>query len=163
MRDAVDDHVELWSRELPGFDPVREAIMGRLSLLGRHLTQLRRATLDASGLKQWQYKVLLMLRRAGEPFEQSPSELADRLGLTRGALSARLRPLELAGLITRTTADGDRRRVRVRLTPAGLAAWERHTDAESAAESSLLALLDPAEREELAGLLRKLVLRTGLP
>ncbi|BCJ48063.1 MarR family transcriptional regulator [Actinoplanes ianthinogenes] len=163
MRDAIDDHVEMWARELPGFDPVREAIIGRLALLGRHLTQVRRSTLDTSGLKQWQFKVLLMLRRAGEPFEQSPSELADRLGLTRGALSARLRPLEEAGLITRAAGDGDRRRVRVRLTPAGLAAWERHVDAESAAELSLLALLTPAEQDQLAAMLRKLVVRTARP
>ncbi|MFI1992029.1 MarR family winged helix-turn-helix transcriptional regulator [Actinoplanes sp. NPDC020271] len=160
MRDAIDDHVDLWAGQLDGFDPAREAITGRLMLLGRHLAGSRRAALGASGLMHWQFKVLLMLRRAGRPYERSPSQLADQLGLTRGALSARLRPLEEAGLITRTSEDGDRRRVRVRLTTAGLAAWQRHTGAESDAEESLLALLTPAERDQLAALLRKLVLRT---
>ncbi len=160
MRDAIDDHVELWAGQLDGLDPTREAIIGRLMLLGRHLSGTRRVTLGASGLKHWQYKVLLMLRRAGTPYEQSPSQLADQLGLTRGALSARLRPLEEAGWITRTSENGDRRRVRVRLTAAGLSTWERHTGAEGSAEEALLALLTPAERDQLAGLLRKLVVRT---
>jgi hypothetical protein len=38
--------------------------------------------------------VLLTLRRLGPPYEASPSRLADLLGLTRGALSARLGPVE---------------------------------------------------------------------
>ncbi|WP_436533782.1 MarR family winged helix-turn-helix transcriptional regulator [Actinoplanes sp. HUAS TT8] len=160
MRDAIDDHVDLWVRELDGLDPVREAVVGRLMLLGRHLAGSRRAALGASGLMHWQFKVLLMLRRAGTPYERSPSQLAEHLGLSRGALSARLRPLEEAGWITRSSEDGDRRRVRVRLTPAGLAMWERHTGAESAAEEDLLGGLSRAEREQLAGLLRTLVLRT---
>ncbi|BCY10350.1 MarR family winged helix-turn-helix transcriptional regulator [Actinoplanes sp. L3-i22] len=159
MKDVIDEHVALWVRELDSLDPVQEAIVGRLSLLGRHLAGSRRAALGASGLKHWQFKVLLMLRRAGVPYERSPSQLAEHLGLTRGALSARLRPLEEAGLIVRTSAGADRRRVTVRLTPAGLATWERHTGAESAAEAALLAALTAAERDQLAGLLRKLVLR----
>lgn len=160
MRDAIDDHVDVWTGKLDGFDPIREAIVGRLALLGRHLAGTRRETLGESGLKHWQFKVLLMLRRAGPPYERGPSQLADQLGLSRGALSARLRPLEEAGLITRAGEDGDRRRVRVRLTAAGQASFERHTGAESDAEESLLELLTPAERQQLADLLRKVVLRT---
>jgi DNA-binding MarR family transcriptional regulator len=162
VKDVIDEHVEVWLRELDSLDPVQEAIVGRLSLLGRHLAGARRAVLGAGGLKHWQFKVLLMLRRAGAPYERSPSQLADHLGLTRGALSARLRPMEEAGLIVRAGRDADRRRVTVRLTAAGLAAWERHTDAESAAEAALLAALTAAERDQLAGLLRRLVLRASL-
>jgi DNA-binding MarR family transcriptional regulator len=49
----------------------------------------------------------------------------------------------------------------VRLTAAALAAWQRHTGMETDAEESLPALLTPAEREQLAALLRRLVLRAG--
>lgn len=161
MRDKADEHVELWARELEWLDPVQEAIVVRLSVLGRHLAQARKTALAAGDLAHGQFKVLLTLRRGGAPFEASPSELADRLGLTRGALSARLRPIEEAGLIRRTGADpSDRRRVRVALTEAGKAALERHVGSEYRAESELLAALDPAERRVLADLLRRLVLRT---
>ncbi|MFF7275363.1 MarR family transcriptional regulator [Streptomyces griseorubiginosus] len=158
MRDSVDRHVEVWARELDWMDPVKEAIFARLAILARHASQARRATLDSDGLRNWQYKVLLTLRRLGPPYTGSPSLLADHLGLTRGALSARLAPLEEAGLIIRTHDDADRRRVRVRLTDAGHAAFEQQVAAEEADELALLAALTPAERVTLADLLRKMVL-----
>lgn len=157
MTDWVDDHVARWSRELDWLDPVQEAIFIRLAVLHRHTTQVRRDVLRDDELKFWQFKVLMMLRRQGPPYSASPSYIADALGLTRGALSARLGPIEEAGLITRTTDHADRRRVHVRLTTAGHAAFEQHADAEGRREGSLLAPLTPEEKRLLAGLLRKLV------
>ncbi|MGW7823049.1 MarR family winged helix-turn-helix transcriptional regulator [Streptomyces puniciscabiei] len=158
MQDSVDRHVAVWARELDWLDPVKEAIIARLAILARHTAQARRDVLDDAGLKYGQYKVLLMLRRSGPPYEASPSQLADRLGLTRGALSARLGPVEEAGLITRTHESGDRRRVRVGLTEAGHAAFDAHAAAEDAGEGALLSALTETERRTLADLLRTLVL-----
>ncbi|MFL6000676.1 MAG: MarR family winged helix-turn-helix transcriptional regulator [Streptomyces sp.] len=157
MRDSVDRHVEVWAKELDWMDPVKEAIFARLAILARYASQARRDTLDSDGLRNWQYKVLLTLRRLGPPYTGSPSLLADHLGLTRGALSARLTPLEDAGLIVRTHEDDDRRWVRVRLTGAGHAAFEQQVASEEAGELALLSALTPAERRTLADLLRKLV------
>ncbi|MEV6010611.1 MarR family transcriptional regulator [Streptomyces sp. NPDC051976] len=157
MRDSVDQHVALWSGELDWLDPVKEAILARLAILARHAAQSRRDTLDSDGLKHWQFKVLMMLRRVGPPYTASPSHLADMLGLTRGALSARLGPLEEAGLLARTNETGDRRRVRVRLTPAGYEAFERHGVSEEQEEQVLLSPLTAGEKQQLADLLRKLV------
>jgi DNA-binding MarR family transcriptional regulator len=157
MHDSVDRHVGLWSKELGWLDPVKEAIFVRLAILARHAAQARRDSLDAGGLKHWQFKVLLMLRRLGPPYAASPSQLADMLGLTRGALSARLRPLEAAGLITRANDAADRRRVHVRLTPAGSEAFERHAGTEEHGEAALLSVLTAEEKQTLADLLRKLV------
>jgi DNA-binding MarR family transcriptional regulator len=160
MRDSVDQHVALWSRELDWLDPLKEAIFARLTILARHTAQTRRDTLDSHGLRHWQFKVLLMLRRFGPPYAASPSQLADMLGLTRGALSARLGPLEEAGLITRTNDAADRRRVHVRLTAAGYHAFEQHASSEEKRESALLSVLTPEEMQTLADLLRKLI--TGI-
>lgn len=157
MEDSVDRHVAVWAKELEWMDPVKEAIFARLAILARHAAQARRDVLDSDGLKHWQYKVLLMLRRLGPPYGTSPSHLAELLGLTRGALSARLAPIEEAGLITRTHETGDRRRVTVRLTDAGYAAFERHVAAEEAGETALLSVLSAAEQRTLADLLRTLV------
>ncbi|MEU6142949.1 MarR family transcriptional regulator [Streptomyces sp. NPDC047081] len=157
MEDSADRHVEEWQKELAWMDPVKEAIFVRLALLARHATQARREALDSDGLRRWQYKVLLTLRRLGPPYTASPSLLAERLGLTRGALSARLGPLEEAGLISRTHETADRRRVRVRLTEAGSAAFEQHAATEEAGEVALLSALTAAEQRTLADLLRKLV------
>ncbi|MGW1777708.1 MarR family winged helix-turn-helix transcriptional regulator [Streptomyces sp. NPDC002143] len=158
MEDSVDRHVAVWAKELDWMDPVKEQIVARLAVLARYLQQTRRDALDSDGPAHGQFKILLMLRRQGPPYESSPSHLADLLGLTRGALSARLGPIEDAGLIVRTHESGDRRRVRVRLTDAGRAAFERHAASEEAGESALLSALSAAERETLADLLRRLVL-----
>jgi DNA-binding MarR family transcriptional regulator len=109
-------------------------------------------------MQHWQFKVLMMLRRAGTPYTQSPSALADLLGLTRGALSARLAAMEEAGWIVRESDATDRRRVHVRLTAAGNAAFLRQFGREERGEQALLAALSPAERQTLADLLRRMVL-----
>ncbi|MET8246457.1 transcriptional regulator [Streptomyces sp. NPDC005202] len=101
--------------------------------------------------------MLLVLRRPGPPYETSPSHLAYLLGLTRGALSARLGPIEEAGLITRPHGTADRRRVRVRLTEAGHAAFAEHAASEDAGGTALLAALSAEEQRTLADLLQKLV------
>lgn len=156
-RDSIDAHVEHWAKELPWLDPVHEAIAARLHLLGRYLATNRTAALTTDGLAKWQFKTLLMLRRVGEPYEASPSRLADLLGLTRGALSARLATLEELGLITRTHHRDDRRRVTVRLTPAGNRALESTLGQEEAGETQVFSVLTDREKDTLAGLLRKLV------
>ncbi|GIG68198.1 MarR family winged helix-turn-helix transcriptional regulator [Phytomonospora endophytica] len=158
MTDSVDRHVAVWSRELSWLDPVKEAIFMRLWILSRHTAQTRKDILDEGGLANRQFKILLRLRGLGEPYTTSPSHLADLVGLTRGALSARLAPLEEAGLIERTPGTDDRRRVHVRLTAAGHEAFERQSGAEQHDENALLSVLDEEERGTLADLLRKLVI-----
>lgn len=157
MRDSVDAHVETWGRELEWMNPVQEAILARLSIVARHMERSRREALASGGLRNWEFKVLLVLRRLGPPYATSPSDLADMLGLTRGALSSRLRPLEEAGQLTRTNDDADRRRVEVRLTRRGIETFERHALAEAEREAAMLAPLTPADQKTLNRLLRKLV------
>src|SRR5262249_8447903 len=123
-----------------------------------HITQVGRDTLRTDGLRYWQFKVLLTLRRQGPPYSASPSHLADALGLTRGALSARLGPLEQDGLITRAIDEADRRRVHVQPTPAGHAAFEQHVSSEGQNEGALLAALTRDESRLPPALPRKLVL-----
>ncbi|MEU9211390.1 MarR family transcriptional regulator [Streptomyces sp. NPDC048415] len=155
--DSADRHVALRSKEVDWMDPVKEAIFARLAILARHEAQGRRDTLVSDVLQHWQFRMPLMLRRLGPPYSASPSQLADMFGLTRGALSARLGPLEDAGLITRSHDAADRRRVEVRLTEAGYDALERHAVSEDEGEKALLAALTAARRRTLSDLLRKLV------
>lgn len=157
MRDSVDEHIAAWSEELTDLDPVQEAIIGRIHLLARHSTQGRQQALRSGDLAGWQFKTLLMLRKVGPPYTASPSQLAALLNLTRGALSIRLSSLEDLGLVVRAHDTGDRRRVRVTLTPAGRSALEAALDVEGAAEERMLAVLTDREKRALADLLRKVV------
>ncbi|GAA2616318.1 hypothetical protein GCM10010399_54040 [Dactylosporangium fulvum] len=86
-----------------------------------------------------------------------PSPLADLLGRTRGALSARPAPIEQAGRVARRQLGPDRRRVEVRLTAEGSAAFERHASVKGRGATALLSVLTAEERQTLADLLRKLV------
>ena len=158
MRDSVDGHVARWREELAYLDPVHEAVVARLMIVSRHLSRAREVAHADADLPRPSFKILLALRRLGAPYTASPSELADHLGLSRGALSARLGPLEDAGLVSRTVDRDDRRRVHVRLTAAGRRAFDRHARLEGRDEAALLSALSAAEQRELADLLRRLVL-----
>jgi len=156
--DSVDRHVARWRDELDYVDPVHEAIVARLMMLSRHLAATRTAAHTDAGLPRPAFKILLALRRLGAPYTASPSDLADYLGLTRGALSVRLGPLEDDGLIARTVDKDDRRRVHVRLTASGRRAFDRHARLEGRDEAALLDALSPTDQRRLADLLRELML-----
>jgi DNA-binding MarR family transcriptional regulator len=156
--DSVDRHVARWRDELDYLDPVHEAVVARLMILSRPLAGRRDSAHTQAELPRPSFKILLALRRVGPPYTASPSELADALGLSRGALSSRLGPLEDAGLVTRTVEKADRRRVRVRLTAAGRRAFDRHARLEGQDEAALVGVLAPDDQRRLADLLRELVL-----
>ncbi|UPK75107.1 MarR family transcriptional regulator [Nocardioidaceae bacterium SCSIO 66511] len=156
--DSVDEHVAAWAEELDWLDPVHEAIVARMMILTKHLQNARARAFAAEQLSLASFKVLLALRRLGEPYCTSPSRLADLLTLSRGALSARLAPLEDDGLIARSVEATDRRRVHVRLTDAGMTALDAHGYAEGAAEAEVLDRLDRDDQKRLADLLRVLVI-----
>jgi DNA-binding MarR family transcriptional regulator len=160
MQDSVDRHVARWRDELEYLDPVHEAVMARLMILSRHLVNARDAGHASAGLPRASFKILLTLRRLGPPYTASPSDLADYLGLSRGALSSRLGTLETAGLIARTVDHDDRRRVHVRLTAAGRRAFDRQAKHEARDEAALFSGLSTADQRRLADLLRELVLAT---
>jgi DNA-binding MarR family transcriptional regulator len=156
--DSIDRHVARWGDELDYLDPVHEAVVARLMILSRHLSGTRQDAHTVAGLPRPSFKILLALRRLGPPYTASPSDLAGHLGLSRGALSARLGPLEAAGLIARTLDQDDRRRVHVRLTAPGRRAFDRHARLEGRDEAALLSALSPTDQRKLADLLRELVL-----
>jgi hypothetical protein len=84
-QDSVDRHVALWERELPWMDPLHEQVVARLMLLTKHLARSREAAFADDDLGRASFKVLLALRRLGSPYTAQPSELAEQLGLSRGA------------------------------------------------------------------------------
>lgn len=163
MRDSVDEHLEIWLREFPDLDPLKEQIISRVSKVNRAVSVGRTETLDSNDLAIWQFKTLLMLRRQGKPYELSPSGLAEVLGLTRGALSVRLSTLEERGLVVREHDRDDRRRVRVRLTDAGHRAVAAQLEGEEVKEQRIVSVLTDREKQVLASLLRKLVLAVEIP
>jgi DNA-binding MarR family transcriptional regulator len=158
VKDVIDDHIALWSRELPTMDPRVEGIVTRMSWLDRHLKARLEQALAREGLKMWEFKTLHILRRGGPPFQASATDLAAALSLSPAAMTKRLDNLEAGGLLRRRHDDADRRRVLIRLTDAGLRAWENAISVQDQVEKQLVAALRPGEQDQLTTLLRRLVL-----
>lgn len=103
----------------------------------------------------------VVLRTLYELEGAAPSLLAERLGMTRGAISKLAERLLAKGLLSRGACEGDRRFQNLALTAAGreltpeLAALADRNDEE------FFAHLDPASREQLETLLREMVRRQG--
>jgi DNA-binding MarR family transcriptional regulator len=116
------------------------------------LEQVPVSTLLA-GLGAQQYVVLKQLQALGQA---SQAELADGLGIDRSNLAAIAAELSDRDLVARTRDEGDRRRYVLRLSPGGEGLLSRTDGAIAAAEDDLLAPLDPEQREQLYGLLRRL-------
>jgi DNA-binding MarR family transcriptional regulator len=163
MRDWIDEQVERWGRQVPELDPLAEAIVTRLHVLARELTRHKQAILTEYGLEVGQWKTLRDLRALGEPYAATPTELATLASLSPAAMTKRLDGLEAAGHITRGHEPGDRRRVTVRLTEQGQAAFAATIAGRDVHEKQLLAGLSQEQREQLAGLLRILVIGAGNP
>lgn len=142
-----------WLRERPEINPSPQGIIGRLHRLAARLTTELEAVYEQFGLSTGEFDVLAALRRAGEPFERTPGELAERTMITSGGLTKRCDRLEAAGLIERRVAETDRRGRVVALTDAGLALIDDAYAAHMANEHRLLAHLDDEDRVTLQRLL----------
>lgn len=160
-RDLVDLVVEQWGAERPHVDVSPMHVVGRISraaaLLDRRLAQ-RFADLD---LLPGEFDVLATLLRSGAPHRLTVGQLTAQTMVTAGAVSHRLRGLEERGLVERTTEPTNRRVVNVQLTRAGADLVDHALAAHVEHEDALLAPLDPEQRDQLAALLRTLLLAHG--
>ena len=162
-RDQVDRIVDAWRRERPDLDTDPMQVLSRVSRLARHLDKRRREAFaqvkaDGAGLELWEFDVLAALRRAGPPYELSPSELMAETLVTSGTMTTRVEKLAARGLVERRRREtGDRRGVRVVLTAEGRHAADAALEALLDRERELLAGLARADQAQLADLLRVLV------
>jgi DNA-binding MarR family transcriptional regulator len=89
--------------------------------------------------------------------EQQTRHLAVEAGVTKGTLTGVLKTLEKRGLTRRQAHDEDGRLVLVSLEPKGEAVIERLFPAFNAGEAQVSKALSDREKNQLAGLLRKIV------
>ena len=150
--------MEQWRRERSDLDPSAKQVTGRIIRLASLFQQAYAPEFEAAGLNAGDYGVLVALRRAGAPFRLTPTELARQRMMTSGGMTPVIDRLERQGLVARLPNPDDRRGSLVELTRTGRrkvdAAMERH----ARAEQRLLEHLDRRERDQLAALLRKLLL-----
>lgn len=158
MFDEVDEIVAAWNRERPDLDVEPLQVLSRISRLADVLAERRADAFVEHGLQPHEFDVLTALRRGGEPFELTAGELSALTHVTSGTMTSRLDRLTNRKFVTRHPDPSDGRLVRVRLTALG----RKRVDAAFAAlldsERELLARLGDVKRQDLAGLLRELLL-----
>lgn len=158
VRDALDESLEIWAREIPDLDPLTEGIFERIQILAFNANQSMDETLAEFGLDRRSISLLGKLRRHGAPYQVSAGNLATELRLSSGAMTNRLDRMEAAGLVRRLPDPSDRRGTLVEPTEEGHAAWDRTLGAQARREALFSSVLTDTEKARLHDLLRHLML-----
>ncbi|MGP8303972.1 MarR family winged helix-turn-helix transcriptional regulator [Streptomyces inhibens] len=157
MQQPPLDHVARiqaeWARERPDLDVSPQGVIGRLHRLAGLLTEQLCLVYRRYGLSEGEFDVLAALRRAGEPFERAPGELAAHTMVTTGAMTKRIDRLERDGLVTRRRSAGDGRGRVVALTQAGQDLFDKAFTEHMHNERRLLDAMSPDEAAHLEALL----------
>ena len=104
----------------------------------------------------------VVLRDLFEDKTAAPSEIAARLGMTRGAISKLADRLEAKALATRTVRDDDARYQALALTKSGRALVPVLSTLADQNDAEFFGHLDAAAREALAGAMKEIVQRLEL-
>lgn len=156
MQDEVDRLIADWGRERPDLDLAPMQVLSRVTRIARQLDQTRGVAFTGYGIVSWEFGVLAALRRSGAPYQLSPGRLVQETMVTSGTMTNRIDRLVGHGLVRRTPDPKDGRGVVVTLTPDGLAAVDGALADLLEAERRILAVLSPAQADQLAELLRTL-------
>ena len=162
--DEVDEHVARWQRfwaDTDGFDANVEGAITRMQHIVRTMRADSARAFAGSPFTLEDYQTLHTLLVQPYPVQATPAQLAEALHVTRAAVTSRLDRLADAGLITRDVDTADRRRVIVRPTVAGRAAWDHNVYEGMARERQLFSALDAEDMRQLNAILRKVIRSTG--
>ncbi len=155
--DEIDRIVTQWNRTRPDLDVSPTHVLQRITRLGMLQGASFARVFARHGLSWGEYVVLAALRRAGPPYQMSPTALYGAIILSSGGMTKRLDRLEQAGLVERIPDPADRRGRLVALTDKGRELVDRAVIEHLDNEQRLLSALSADEREELSDLLRKLL------
>src|SRR5579859_928501 len=161
MNDAIDAVIAQWKNVRPEIDLWSMQILGRIARLARVLEKEQKKFLTEHGLEPFEFDVLTTIRRAGEPYELTASDLLKAALVTSGAITNRIDRMEVKGLVERVRDRDDRRLVRIKLTPQGRDVLDAIFGLHIANMEHILQPLDPLTREQLASGLRTLLESLG--
>lgn len=163
-QDIADFSIEVWRRERPDLDATGKGITGRILRLSEILLTQMNSNMARVGLKFSIYAIIATLRTSGAPapYRMSPSQLKSVLLVTSGGLSNLLKEAERAGLICRIDDPNDGRGILVELTPTGIQACDVAMPMQAELEQELIQMFSQEEKELLASLLRKMIVKNRM-
>lgn len=157
MADAVAAVIEQWRRERPDVDVSPLEVVARVMRISRLWDKEIKDFLARHDLEPGEFDMLSTLRRSGEPYELTAGTFLKASLVTTGAITLRVDRMDAKGLVTRVRDEGDRRSVKIRLTPRGLEVIDRILPLHLANEARLLEALGEGENRELASMLCRLL------
>ncbi|MFG2357354.1 MarR family winged helix-turn-helix transcriptional regulator [Streptomyces sp. NPDC048521] len=122
--------------------------------IATHTARLVSRALASVDARRYHFALLASLDEFG-PLSQA--ELGRRCGIDRSYIVEAVNELAGAGLVVRDVDAADRRRNTITVTPAGVRQLHRIEHALAEAQDSLLAPLEPGEREQLTALLERVL------
>jgi DNA-binding MarR family transcriptional regulator len=125
-----------------------------ISQVSMHAHRLLTERLATAGARGYHYRLLAALQEFGPA---SQARLGRRTSIDRSDVVAALNDLAGRGLVERTADPADRRRNIVTITPAGTAHLQHLDGLLAGVQDELLAALSPAERQQLARLLTRVL------
>ena len=131
------------------YEQLAGELMQKMFLMGN-----ARPNMDIAESMRGEMIVLQYIIRRGCPVK--PSEISRAIQRTTARVAATLNGLEKKGLITREIDEGDRRRILVKLTPAGRATVEERHREVMCMVSQMLSMLGEEDAREYVRLTGRL-------
>jgi len=150
------------AQRYPNLDPVGMHIISHIQSIARLISASMSADLASYGLSEGKFYVLgcLLSMETFDHADPSPSDIAERLGVTRGTITGLLDGLERDGYIVRYDDSNDRRALRIRMTPKARAFIDEFLSGSALTNQQLIPL-DEEEKRVLLKLLDRIESRVG--
>ena len=158
--DHVDKIIESWHRERPDLSVESMEVIGRIKQVSQYFMREMEKTFSIHNLNGASFDVLATLRRTGEPYGLSPSDLMASTMVTSGTMTNRIDQLVKTGLVERTPNPADARGFIVTLTTEGFILIDHVLNDHVKTQNELTALLTKAEKKSLNTILRKILNNT---
>jgi len=155
--DNLDKILTQWAAVRPDLDCSAMGIVGRLRRTSGSWKKKLDPVFKEHGLSSIEFDILATMRRSGTA-AVTPTELYHTLMLSSGAVSTRIEHLVKSGFVQRIASEQDRRSCKVTLTKQGIELVDTALNAHVANMDNILSVLNRQEQQQLANLLRKILL-----
>lgn len=129
-----------------------------LRFVSNHVSHAFKLKVEAKGVTVAEWVILRELLTLGP---SNPSELADSVGMTRGAISKLVERLCQKDLIKRTLLTDDRRYQQIKLTPAGKSIVPTLAKLADENDKDFFGHLSASQRTEITTILQAIVRKAG--
>jgi DNA-binding MarR family transcriptional regulator len=130
-----------------------------LRFVSNHVSHAFSQKLEGRGVSVAEW---VIMRELFDLDTAAPSDLADRIGMTRGAITKRVDSLVAKALVTRTPGKDDRRYQAIAITAAGRALVPKLAALADRNDAEFFGHLKASERSAIESAMKNIVSRHGL-